>query len=590
MAELEDDETEIYDEEDERVNLRNNETEAYSDLVNDGCPPLYPISLLEQVSRNPEEHREMLWPFWAYPRDYTASWLVLQRQLKRWQDFRNWQNDNRSLKDDDDGYTAYVEMRKRGCIKDGELKELAEIEADPECLRSGWERHEHYIRRWQRRWQREPDCDGFPHYSDAMKRRLARHGFTWPFQLHEDPKQQDRLTTWIEYLSFEYWWLDRHTKSIERLKPDHDRRWQELVNSELFKPYETKEFIRTTISSMQRGEAIDRAWEAREEAESEAREVFVSTQEDSHCLSVPATKRIRMLQATTRKLVAAKQQYEFAKRRDDLARDFIQATFDHEYARKDAARQQILLQWVLKQLISIKPDLQLRKSESKVASLGRRHKKQTSNQRELGSHTSNAAAAICASLENSDDRSKSQTETQGLLAGESTAKHSLQSMHASRLFNTDAKEEIQRLERHEEETTTTGHHCVANHQRQTEKRRRSDISPPDEISMMPSRDDTEARLSMRIGIQYHPIANSDEIHLGNRSSKRQKLKHQTLSSVLRSRPVNAGAGENLTEANSAIDQTESRGWGTNQTVRGPRRSARIAACRVMSGIGVALRT
>lgn len=36
------------------------ETEYYNDLVNDGGRPLYPISLMTNVSKNPKEHCEML--------------------------------------------------------------------------------------------------------------------------------------------------------------------------------------------------------------------------------------------------------------------------------------------------------------------------------------------------------------------------------------------------------------------------------------------------------------------------------------------------------------------------------------------------
>lgn len=48
---------------------RAEETEAYNDLVSGGGRPIYPISLVELVSRNPQEHRDALWPFWDYPRD-----------------------------------------------------------------------------------------------------------------------------------------------------------------------------------------------------------------------------------------------------------------------------------------------------------------------------------------------------------------------------------------------------------------------------------------------------------------------------------------------------------------------------------------
>jgi hypothetical protein len=62
-------------------------------------------------------------------------------------------------------------------------------------------------------------------YAKAVKRRLASHSFTQPFELDEDPKKQHGPTTWIEYLNYEYWWLDKYTSDIERLEPERDKLW-----------------------------------------------------------------------------------------------------------------------------------------------------------------------------------------------------------------------------------------------------------------------------------------------------------------------------------------------------------------------------
>ena len=338
-----------YSEEDELQDQVEDETEAYNELVSDGGRPLYMISLIGPVSRNPEEHRNILWPFWDYPRDSQASWFVFQRQLKRWQAFRKWQIDNRGLEDDDGGFPAFVEMMKRLYAKDESTGELAQLEADPSWLKTAW-LEERRARRSQRRWQRERGCDGFSDYVDAVKRRLARHGFTQPFQLQEDPKGQDKLTTWIEYLCFEYWWLDRYTDSIERLKPDHDRRWQELVDKKIPKPYETQEFIRTTPSSMQRQRDDDQAWKAKMEAEAEAKRVYFLTQKDPSRLSIPEEKRKQMLLAATNKIVAAKKLYESTKQRNDLVTNFIRETFAYVGAKRDAAGHAALTQWVQEQV------------------------------------------------------------------------------------------------------------------------------------------------------------------------------------------------------------------------------------------------
>ncbi|KND91710.1 hypothetical protein TOPH_03815 [Tolypocladium ophioglossoides CBS 100239] len=261
-----------YSQEDELRDQIDDETEAFNDLVRDGGRPLYSISLIEQVSRNPEEHRDMLWPFWDYPRDSQVSWLVFRRQLKRWQAFRKWQIDNRGLEDDDGGFPAYVEMMKRLYTEDGYDEGMAKIKADPTYLKSGWE-YERRIRRWQRHHQRERGCTGFSDYVNA------------------------------------------------------------------------------------RQEEDDRTWKAKIAAEAEAERVYFLTQKDSRRLSIPKEKRIRMLHAATKKVVAAKELYESTKRRNDMVTNFIRATFNYVDAKKDTAGHAELVQWVLEQVPHVEAEL-----------------------------------------------------------------------------------------------------------------------------------------------------------------------------------------------------------------------------------------
>ncbi|CAJ2508691.1 Uu.00g137170.m01.CDS01 [Anthostomella pinea] len=111
------------------------------------------------------------------------------------------------VENDDGGFSVYVERQKDRLRSDdrfrGRAKRLAEIEADPECLWSEWDL-EQFKQEEQRYYYRERGCQGFRDYVEAMRRRLAGHDFTQPFELDEDPKKQDRLTTWIEYLGYEY--------------------------------------------------------------------------------------------------------------------------------------------------------------------------------------------------------------------------------------------------------------------------------------------------------------------------------------------------------------------------------------------------
>ncbi|KAI1073381.1 hypothetical protein F5B20DRAFT_587319 [Whalleya microplaca] len=335
------------------------ETVAYHELINDGGRPLYPIDLIQDVYRDPDNYAEILRP-WQENITPVSPSGIFQNQLQRWQDFRKWQNDHRGRDDDDGGYTAYVEREKYeiqlSCLPKSAAKRLAQIEADPPCLKSDWDRKQ-FLRRRQRRLYREHGCRGFRDYAEAVKRRLARHGFTQPFELDEDPKKQDKLTTWIEYLNYEYWWLDKYASDIERLEPDHDKRWQELVDMGILRPHETKEFVRTTASPMERQTEDDQAQKTVQRAMSEAKRIYMLTQEDPERLRIPKAKRISMLKTGTEKLLAAKRRFAQIRSRNDRITEFIRATFGYAGARRDTARHRVLAQWVLDQVPLVEAEM-----------------------------------------------------------------------------------------------------------------------------------------------------------------------------------------------------------------------------------------
>jgi hypothetical protein len=336
------------------------ETEYYHKLMNDGGRPLYPVALVGDVLNNPDNYAGLLRP-WdkSYDESYPGA-HILQKQFLRWQSFRRWQNDNRGLEDGDGGFPAYVERQKDSARRylgpKTAAKQLAEIEADPSCLKEGWEMVR-FQRDEQRYLYREHGCDGFLDYTEAVKRRLAVHGFTRPFRLHEDPKQQDKLTTWIEYLNYEYWWLDEYAKDIKRLEPGHDKAWQELVDQKILRPHETKEFVRTDASGFERENEKQQAKKAVERAESEAKAIYTLTQEDPQRLRIPKAKRISMLNAKSTKLAAARRQFEQLQSRSRRIGEFLRATRGYAKAKKNAASHELLVQWVLDQVPLIEAEM-----------------------------------------------------------------------------------------------------------------------------------------------------------------------------------------------------------------------------------------
>ncbi|KAI9163526.1 hypothetical protein HJFPF1_05143 [Paramyrothecium foliicola] len=334
------------------IDRTRHETEAYHELVNDGGRPPYPIKLIEDVFEAPYNYAEMLKP-WQESLTQIRAESIFQTQLQRWQDFRKWQSDHRGREDDDGGFSTYVERMKRYIQQYHQpryaVKRLAEIEADPSCLQSSWDIRLS-LRERQRRLCRERGCRSFRDYAEAVKRRLARHDFNQPFELDQDPKKQDKLTTWIEYLNYEYWWLDTYTREIERLEPEHDKLWQELVGKNVLKAHDTKDFVRTDESAMERETEKAQTWKAVEKAEDEGTRIYHLTQKDPRRLRIPRPKRISMMRHAAEKIFAAKRRSAEARRRSFLVVQFVRATFGYDDARRAAARHRILVQWVLDQV------------------------------------------------------------------------------------------------------------------------------------------------------------------------------------------------------------------------------------------------
>ena len=183
------------------------------------------------------------------------------------------------------------------------------------------------------------------------------------------------MTTWIEYLGLEYWWLDRHQDSVNRLEPDYNERWQQMVVLKVLKPHETKDFIRTTPSSMERGREQDQAWTMKVAAEAEAKRLRLRKPADLERICVSEEEHLRVLQAAKAKAAVAHERYESTKRRVDIITSFIRATFDYEDAKRNAACHAALVQWVADQIPLV--EAELRRSPTPDSRLGQTSKKRS---------------------------------------------------------------------------------------------------------------------------------------------------------------------------------------------------------------------
>jgi len=271
-------------------------------------------------------------------------------------------------------------------------KGLAAIEANPSHLRDFWNfkegeryRDYRYLSRIRKPKPTGPEEEGgtknpatpegdnrFPDYVDNVKLRLAQHGFTRPFQLDKDPSRQDKLTTWIEYLNYEYAWHDRLTRRVEHLQAPHDAAWTKLVESGVLRPSETEEYLWTDEAMWEWHREYTAAEKAHELATKAADAILAEVEKAKHGnsrLSAPARKRelARCLPRT----LATKEAWRLAKRRDDLLTEFFRGVEDHPIAKKDVYRQDVRLQWVLEQVPLIETELELEASVPDAASSSR---------------------------------------------------------------------------------------------------------------------------------------------------------------------------------------------------------------------------
>lgn len=377
-----------------RLQLGKIEVDAYDRLVNDCGRPLYPIEFLDDVSASfptgpirgpnnqlyyvvtgdPYRHQELLRPWlediaagryfdsWHGETRTEYPWEIFQKQWMRWVMFRRWQKDNRDLADGDGGLEEYLEVNKRYAKRYyGELvgaDELSKLEDDQSWLERRW-KYEQQMRELQRHHccESRPTGPAFPNYVDAVKRRLARHDFKRPFELNQDPEQQGKLETWIEYLYFEYWWLDLFTLAIEQRQQKCDEVWRKLGDAAALRPGETTDYIRTEQCAML---CVDEERQARADvkrAKEIVEDILEATRLDLRRPSSPQSERIPRLQQGHQGVDRAQMLLERAMKRSGLIKEFKSLTDDLETAKRNAARHRILLQWILDQVPLIEAEL-----------------------------------------------------------------------------------------------------------------------------------------------------------------------------------------------------------------------------------------
>ena len=106
-------------------------------------------------------------------------------------------------------FLQFLEEKRRVFRAMGEerIVDAPDFEA---AIRTQWQHWQEVKRRTGRREQASSTRKAPREIISVTKRGLKAAGFNSrrPFSFHNDPKEQDERTTWIEYLRFECWWQD----------------------------------------------------------------------------------------------------------------------------------------------------------------------------------------------------------------------------------------------------------------------------------------------------------------------------------------------------------------------------------------------
>ncbi|TID25926.1 Cytochrome P450 [Venturia nashicola] len=345
-------------EEEEYLKDKQYQAEAYHTLINSGGRPSHTLDQMETVVDSPGEIGEIL-SFWQAQTWGSNSWKVFSPQATRWQCFLRFQRHARQQHFGDEKILLMA----------GSWDDWDEFLALNTKLRiRGGMRYTEYVK--------------------AARERLLRNGFTQRFQPCEDLSQQDKLTTWIEYLNYEYLWFELFEEDVEEGQQPHDDSWMVLVRSEVLQPGETEENILSADSK-----ALLWAKEQKAEEDVKAAKLRVATLEAYHLQpqnsnDTPHSRRQQLqLAAAYANLAKTSAMLNKIRKRCDSIIDFIRATRVFRIARENAHNHVKLLRWILSQIPIIELEsttlyrTETNRGQDEINSAPTQHKKNNKRQR-----------------------------------------------------------------------------------------------------------------------------------------------------------------------------------------------------------------
>ncbi|EPE31018.1 hypothetical protein GLAREA_03985 [Glarea lozoyensis ATCC 20868] len=279
------------------------DTDVYNCLVSEGGRPSHPVSLGRDILADPGPYRDII-SYWQNGNE--QNWRIFESQQGEWRTF---------------------------CV-----------------------------------FQRTNRCKNrFPKFVKILQDTLARHDFKHPYTLSEDPKVQDKLSMWIEFLAYENWLYDKDMAFLSRNRPQYVKAWKKLVDSNVLRPDETEESVwkqgfAGRLKDVNEEEAAGKAVEAAK--------VSVTLAENRLARSSHSDTASKLLPAAAQsQLDTAVRRFESIKRRIDGLIDFESKTYtlnvlcyppkrSYQLTTHDAERRPILIRWIVEQIPLIKAELE----------------------------------------------------------------------------------------------------------------------------------------------------------------------------------------------------------------------------------------
>lgn len=202
------------------------ETSSHQELIKDGGRPACSIQELSHILAEPMVRYKAILSWLSDDPDSEIGdgviKTVFSRQFTRWWDFRKSQWDNRGIDNSEGGLSVFLEASRRRYKGIGG-QAMVSAPSFEETIRRQWQ---------QKPASRQlPDSQAFPAYREAVERRLALYHFIRPLQLKENPRRQTKWTNWLEYLSYEQWWLEKLTAVAEPREEQYHQALMRLLEA-----------------------------------------------------------------------------------------------------------------------------------------------------------------------------------------------------------------------------------------------------------------------------------------------------------------------------------------------------------------------